>query len=190
MLPITVDVARVRVVLVGNGAAARRRLVLLDRAGAKRLEVYGNAPSPELAMAAGRRLRRRLPRVEEISRAQLIFLAAVGGAVATRLRQIADSAGVLLNVEDDIPLSDFHSPAVVRRGDLTVAISTAGTSPGLAAAIRRQIDASIDPEWGVRLERAAVLRSRWREAGYDTARVARLTISWLDRQGRIALRAH
>jgi len=187
MLPITVDVARVRVVLVGNGAAARRRLVLLDRAGATCLEVYGSAPSPELAAAAGIRLRRRLPRAGEISRAQLIFLAGVGGAVAARLRQVADSAGVLLNIEDDIRSSDFHSPAVVRRGDLTVAISTAGRSPAVAAAIGRQIDASIDREWSARLDRAAALRSRWRDAGYDRARVARLTTSWLDRQARITL---
>jgi precorrin-2 dehydrogenase/sirohydrochlorin ferrochelatase len=183
MLPITVDLGRVRVVLVGNGDVARRRLALLDLAGARRLEVYATAPGPELAAAAGARLRRRLPRVEEISHAQLVFLAAVSEAVAARLRQIADRAGVLLNVEDDIARSDFHSTAVVRRGDLTVAISTGGKSPGLAAAIRRQIDACFGPEWAARLDRAAALRSRWRDGGCDTATVARLTKSWLDRQG-------
>jgi precorrin-2 dehydrogenase/sirohydrochlorin ferrochelatase len=189
MLPITVDVARVRVVLIGNGDAARRRLALLDRAGARRLEVYGSAPSAELAAAAGGRLRRRLPRVEEILCAQLVFLAGVGGQVAARLRQIADSAGVLLNVEDDIARSDFHSPAVVRRGDLTVAISTGGKNPGLAAAIRKQVDVCFGPEWAARLDRAAALRSRWRNAGCDTARVARLTMLWLERQGGIAPQA-
>jgi len=182
MLPITIDLARVGVVLVGNGDAARRRLALLDGAGAKCLEVYGTAPGPELAAAAGGRLRRRWPRDDEISRAQLVFLVAVGEAVASRLREIADGASVLLNVEDDIARSDFHSPAVVRRGDLTVAISTGGKHPGFAAAIRRQIDACFDPEWGARLDRAAALRSRWRAAGLDTATIARQTMSWLDRE--------
>jgi precorrin-2 dehydrogenase / sirohydrochlorin ferrochelatase len=182
MLPITVDVARVRVVLVGNGDAARRRLALLDRAGAQRLEVYSSGPSPELASAAGVRLRRRLPRDDEIARAQLLFLAAVGEEGASRLRQIADRAGVLLNIEDDLARSDFHSPAVVRRGGLTVAISTGGKCPGLAAAIRRQVDACFGPEWAARLDRAAALRSRWRDAGCDTATVARLTRLWLDRE--------
>jgi precorrin-2 dehydrogenase/sirohydrochlorin ferrochelatase len=189
MLPITVDVARVRVVLVGNGEAARRRLALLDRAGAERLEVYATAPGRELAAAAGARLRRRLPRAEEICRAQLVFLAAVGEAAAARLRQIADRAGVLLNLEDDIARSDFHSPAVVRRGDLTVAISTGGRSPGLAAAIRRQVEVCFGREWAARLDQAAGLRSRWRDAGLDTATVARLTMSWLERQGGIAPQA-
>jgi len=134
-------------------------------------------------------LRRRLPRIEEISRAQMVFLSAVGEPVASRLRQIADRAGVLLNVEDDIAHSDFHSPAVIRRGDLTLAISTGGKSPGLAAAIRRQVDACFGPDWGARLDRAAALRSRWRHAGLDTATVARLTMSWLEREGGIALPA-
>lgn len=189
MLPITVDVARVRVALVGNGDAARRRLALLDRAGAQRLEVYSTGPGPELAAAAGVRLRRRLPRDDEIARAQLLFLAAVGGRAASRLRKIADRAGVLLNIEDDIARSDFHSPAVVRRGDLTVAISTGGKNPGLAAAIRRRIDACFGPEWAARLDRAAALRSHWRATGYDTATIARLTRSWLDREPGIALSA-
>jgi precorrin-2 dehydrogenase / sirohydrochlorin ferrochelatase len=181
MLPIAVDIARVRVVLVGDGAAARRRLVRLDRAGAGHLAVYAMAPDPLLAAAAGARLRRRLPRTDEISRAQLVFLAGVDPAAAARLRRVADRAGVLLNVEDDIAQSDFHSPAVVRRGDLVVAISTGGKSPGLAAAIRRRVEAWLGPEWGPRLERASALRAGWRDAGYEPARVAGLTMSWLDR---------
>jgi precorrin-2 dehydrogenase/sirohydrochlorin ferrochelatase len=188
VLPISVDLARVRVVLVGNGNAACRRLALLDRAGARRLEIYAVAPAPELTAAAGTRLRRRPPRPREISRAQLVFLAGVGESDATRLRHIADDAGVLLNVEDDIGRSDFHSSAVVRRGDLTLSISTGGRSPGLAAAIRRRIEAGLDPEWGARLDRAAVLRARWHAADADAATIAELTIACLDREGRIAPR--
>ena len=187
MLPITVDAARVRIVLVGNGAAACRRLALLDRAGASRVDVYADAPEPGLIAAAGERLRRRLPSGEEIARAQLVFLSKVGEPAASRLRRIADSAGVLLNVEDDIARSDFHSPAVVRRGDLTVAISTAGKCPGLAAAIRQQIEAALGPQWDAALERVAALRVGWRDAGHDGAAIARSTRMWLDRHGGIAL---
>ena len=186
MLPITVDAARVRVILVGDGEAAQRRLALLDDAGARRLAVYAACPSPDLVAAAGARLRRRLPQAEEIARAQLVFLAGLGEPATAQLRQIALGAGVLLNVEDDIARSDFHSPAVVRRGDLTVAISTGGKSPGLAAAIRREIDARFGPEWAARLEQIAALRARWREGGVDAAAVAQRTTSWLDRQDEIA----
>ncbi|HTT80251.1 MAG TPA: bifunctional precorrin-2 dehydrogenase/sirohydrochlorin ferrochelatase [Stellaceae bacterium] len=182
MLPITIDAARVQIALVGNGEAARRRLALLDEAGARHVAVYAEAASPELVEAAGGRLRSRLPIAEEIAGVQLVFLAAVGEPALCRLRQIANRAGVLLNVEDDIAGSDFHSPAVVRRGDLTLAVSTGGKSPALAALIRRRIEASFGPEWRARLERVAALRNRWRAAGLDGAAVARLTTIWLDRQ--------
>jgi precorrin-2 dehydrogenase / sirohydrochlorin ferrochelatase len=189
MLPITVDVARVRIALVGNGEAARRRLALLDRAGAKRVDVYAEAPEPDLAAAAGDRLRRHLPSGEELVRAQLVFLAQIGEPAASQLRHIADSAGVLLNVEDNIALSDFHSPAIVRRGDLIVAISTGGKCPSLASAIRRRIEALLGPEWDARLERVAALRAGWREAGHDGAAIARLTTMWLDRHSGFNLKA-
>jgi precorrin-2 dehydrogenase / sirohydrochlorin ferrochelatase len=181
MLPITIDGARVRIALVGNGEAALRRLGLLDDAGATRVTVYADAPEPDLALAAGDRLRRRLPTAEEIARTQLVFLARVGEPAASRLQFIAESAGVLLNIEDDIARSDFHSPSVVRRGDLTLAISTGGKSPAVAAAIRRRIEASFGPEWEARLENIAVLRQRWRVAGHDSATIARLTTIWFDR---------
>jgi len=187
MLPITVDAARVRIGLVGNGEAAHRRLALLDDAGATRVRVYAEAPEPGLAVAAGDRLRRRLPTAKEIAEAQFVFLAAVGEPVASRLRHIADGAGVLLNVEDDTAHSDFHSPSVVRRGDLTIAISTAGKSPGLAAAIRHRIELSFDSEWEVRLESIARLRKHWRDVGRDNATIARLTTVWFDRHGGFAL---
>jgi precorrin-2 dehydrogenase / sirohydrochlorin ferrochelatase len=187
MLPITVDAARVRIALIGNGQAACRRLSLLDRAGATRVDVYADAPEPDLAAAAGDRLRQRLPSGKELVRAQLVFLAGVGEPRASQLRQIAESAGVLLNVEDDITRSSFHSPAVVRRGDLTVAISTGGKSPGLAAALRRQIEASLGAEWDRRIERIATLRAGWRDAGHGGAAIARLTTIWLNRQGGFAL---
>jgi precorrin-2 dehydrogenase/sirohydrochlorin ferrochelatase len=189
MLPITVDIARARIVVVGNAVAARRRLALLDRAGAKRVDVYADAPEPGLAAAAGDRLRRRLPSGEDIARAQLMFLAQVDEPAASQLRHIADSAGVLLNVEDDIARSDFHSPAVVRRGDLTIAISTGGKCPGLAAAFRRQIEASLGRQWDARLERVAALRAGWRDAGCDGPAIARFTAMWLDRHGRFAWKA-
>ena len=190
MLPITIDAGRVRIALVGNGEAARRRLGLLDRAGAKRVDVYAEAPEPDLAAAAGDRLHRRLPSGEEIARAQLVFLAEVGEPGASQLRHIANSAGVLLNIEDDLSHSSFHSPAVVRRGDLTLAISTGGKSPGLAAALRRQVEASLGPGWDTRLDRIAMLRAGWRDAGHDGAAVARLTRMWLDRHGGFALKAY
>ena len=183
MLPISVDLTQIRVLLVGDGAAARRRLALLDEAGADALEIYAPCPDPALALAAGARLRRRLPLPAEIARAQLVFVAGVPDPVAAEIRRTAQAAGVLINVEDDRRHSDFHSAAVFRRGDLTVAISTNGKSPGLAALMRRMLEHRIGLEWEIRLDEIAALRQGWREAGADPAAIGRWTQEWVDRSG-------
>ncbi|HTV44986.1 MAG TPA: NAD(P)-dependent oxidoreductase [Stellaceae bacterium] len=186
MLPISVDLARVPVLLVGNGPAALRRLRLLDEAGADALEIYSPAPDPELAALAGARLRRRWPSRDEIVGTRLLFIAGVAEAEVTELIRIAQRACVLVNVEDDTRHSDFHSAAVLRRGDLTVAISTNGRSPGLAALLRRQLEQLLDPEWQVRLDRLASLRRGWRAAGADPAAIGRWTRQWAARHAALA----
>ena len=72
-----------------------------------------------------------------------IFLAVVATASSTLNQQIfreAEQRGVLCNVVDVPDLCDFFYPAVVRRGDLQIAISTAGKSPSLAQKLRQQLE--------------------------------------------------
>lgn len=52
----------------------------------------------------------------------------------------AEAAGVLINAVDDPPFCDFYFPSVVRRGDLQIAISTAGASPAFAQRLRKEIN--------------------------------------------------
>jgi precorrin-2 dehydrogenase len=183
MLPISVDLAQTRLMLVGNGAAACRRLALLDEAGAAALEIFAPEPHAELAGMAGPRLRRRLPSTTEIARAQLVFVAGIAEPMAAEIGRIAKAAGALVNVEDDRKHSDFHSAAVIRRGDLTVAISTNGKSPGLASLMRQVFDRRIGPEWELRLDEIAALRQAWRAAGADGIAVGRRTQEWVARHG-------
>ena len=183
MLPISLDLSRLRVSLVGGGAAACRRLRLLDEAGAEALEAFALDPEPELAAMAGARLRRRWPRPTEIARAQLVFVAGVDGNVTGGICRVAKAAGVLVNVEDDSHRSDFHSAAIIRRGDLTIAVSTNGRSPGLASVMREALDQWIGPEWEMRVDRIAALRRAWRAAGADAAVLRRRTCEWVLRRG-------
>lgn len=55
--------------------------------------------------------------------------------------------GVLINVVDNPSLCNFYVPAVVRRGDLTISISTNGKSPLLARRIREQLEREFGPEY-------------------------------------------
>lgn len=60
----------------------------------------------------------------------------------------AESSGVLINAVDDPPFCDFYFPSVVRRGDLQIAISTAGHSPALAQRLRKEINALLPLDTG------------------------------------------
>jgi uroporphyrin-III C-methyltransferase/precorrin-2 dehydrogenase/sirohydrochlorin ferrochelatase len=72
-----------------------------------------------------------------------------------------------INVADDPSKCDFIMPSILRRGDLTVAISTGGASPALAARLRRRISAIVGPEYGKLVDVLGRVRSRLKESVPD-----------------------
>ena len=81
-----------------------------------------------------------------------IFLAVVATASRTlneRVYHEAQRRGVLCNVVDVPDLCDFFYPSIVRRGDLQIAVSTAGQSPSLAQKIRLQLEKQFGPGYAV-----------------------------------------
>jgi precorrin-2 dehydrogenase/sirohydrochlorin ferrochelatase len=70
----------------------------------------------------------------------------------------AEAAGILINAVDDPPFCDFYFPSVVRRGDLQIAISTAGASPSLAQRLRKEIDTLLPLDAGEWLAELGNLR--------------------------------
>jgi precorrin-2 dehydrogenase/sirohydrochlorin ferrochelatase len=181
MFPVLLDLTRVRVALVGNGAAALRRLRLLDEDGAGHLAVYSDDPIPELAVAAGARLSRALPTPTELASVHIVFAADLDDATLADLAATAQAVGALVHVEDKPALGTVHAPALVRRGDLLLTVSTNGRSPGLARRLKRFLEELFGIEWQDRLDKLAALREGWREAGAVPADVARWTESWVDR---------
>ncbi len=183
MLPLSLELAQLRLVLIGTGDACLARLRWLEEAGAAAIAVYSEAPSAALASAAGDRLCRHWPEVRELHGVQLAFIADVPEPDRSRLAELARAAGAILHVEDAPALSDSHAPAVLRRGALTIAISTEGAAPGAAAEIKRFLATAIGPEWRERIERLRVQRQRWRLGGADQASVRRLTAAQIGRYG-------
>jgi precorrin-2 dehydrogenase/sirohydrochlorin ferrochelatase len=70
----------------------------------------------------------------------------------------ARQRNILCNVVDDPEYCDFYYPAVVRRGDLQLTISTNGKSPALAQRIRRELEIQFGPEYGEWLEQLGKIR--------------------------------
>jgi precorrin-2 dehydrogenase len=181
MFPIVLDLAQARVALVGNGKAALRRLALLDADAAPRVAVYADNPLPELAAAAGGRLRRHLPDADDLAGIHIVFAVDLAPAQLAALSATARGLGALVNIEDQPALSSFHSPSTLRRGDLLIAVSTNGQSPGLARRVRRYLEGLFGVEWQERLDELAALRQGWRAAGAGGSEIVDWTDSWIDR---------
>lgn len=137
-------------VVIGGGDVAWRKVEGLLSAG-----VAVRVVAPELVqgledLAAAERIEavRRRYRVGDLAAAGLVIAATDDRSVNEAAAREATRRGLLLNVVDDPVHSTFHAPAVVRRGPVCVAISTGGSSPSLAARLRRDLEASIGPEYG------------------------------------------
>jgi precorrin-2 dehydrogenase / sirohydrochlorin ferrochelatase len=104
----------------------------------------------------------------DLAGADLAFGASNGRALNARVAAEARQRGIPVLAVDDVENCDFIAPAVVRRGDVQVAISTGGRSPAMARRAREELERVIPQEWGRLLEVAAAARER---LGPERARV-------------------
>jgi siroheme synthase-like protein len=160
-----------RCVVVGGGAVATRRIVSLTRAGAQ-IVVVAPEVTPQiqdLAAAGGLMLERRRFQPADLDGAFLTMAATddpvVNGAVAAA----AQEYGVLVTVADDSAPSDFSVPALVRRKDITLSVSTGGRSPAFTRHLREQLEAWLTEDRCILLELATELRRDVRAAGRTVA---------------------
>ena len=77
----------------------------------------------------------------------LVVAATSSSELHERIFEEAAQRGVLCNIVDVPPFCDFYYPAVVQRGALQIAISTAGQSPALAQRLRKQLEDQFGPEY-------------------------------------------
>lgn len=84
--------------------------------------------------------------------------------VDKQMAKEARTTRVLLNVVDQSALCSFISPAIVQRGDLLIAISTGGKSPGFAKLVRKQLEDFVGPEYGKALKVVAAKREELKQS--------------------------
>ena len=160
--PVLLELAGRRAVVVGVFAVEAGKVEGLLVAGA---EVTVIAKGPEQALA---RLERD-PRVtvhrrdyrgpDDLAGAVVCVASAPEPGVRDTIAADARAAGVLVNVMDDVPNCDFAAPAIVRRGDLVIAIGTGGRAPALASRLRADLAARYGPEWTELIEVVGQVRT-------------------------------
>jgi precorrin-2 dehydrogenase/sirohydrochlorin ferrochelatase len=159
-----IGMERRRVVVVGGGGVAARKVGGLLEADA-RVTVISPILTPELeTLAEARRIAviGRPYRQGDLAGAFLVIAAANDPDVNQAVWQEAEQRGCLVNVVDDPAHCNFITPAIVRRGDVTLAISTGGASPALARRLREQLEAQVGPEYGELARLLAELRPELR----------------------------
>jgi uroporphyrin-III C-methyltransferase/precorrin-2 dehydrogenase/sirohydrochlorin ferrochelatase len=161
-LPVFLDLASAPALIVGAGRVAARKIALVRSAGAA-VTVIAPSACPEIAVQAARGELDWRPRAfdpADIAGARVVFAATDVDAVNDAVAAAARAAGIPVNVADDGPRSTFILPAIVDRSPLVVAISSGGTAPMLATAVRARVEALLDQSWS----RLARFADRWRAA--------------------------
>ena len=162
MFPIFLKLDGRSCLVVGAGTIAAPKIESLLRAGgvvtvvASRVaaEVEAQAKAGTLALA------RREFVETDLDGVFLVVTATDVQAVNHAVAEAARARGILCNSVDDPPDCDFFYPSVVRRGDLQIAISTAGKSPALAQRLRQEVDQLLAPDLGAWLDRLGETRER------------------------------
>lgn len=144
-----VKLAKRRCLVVGAGKTAEEKIPTLLRCGAHVLVVAPAATRSIQDWAAEKKIVWEQRRFESRD-LDGIFLAVVATPQKTFNRTVFEQAQerrILCNVVRDRSACDFYYPAVVRRGPLQIAISTAGHSGALAQRLRKQLESQFGPEW-------------------------------------------
>jgi precorrin-2 dehydrogenase/sirohydrochlorin ferrochelatase len=149
LFPMFLKLAGRPCLVVGAGTIAESKIETLVQAGAKVRVVAPEATPKVRAWARGRKIawQRRSFRARDLERMFLVVAATPSTELHERIFRLARRTGALCNIVDVPRLCDFYYPAVVRRGALQIAISTAGQSPALAQRLRKELERQFGPEY-------------------------------------------
>jgi siroheme synthase-like protein len=163
--PIVLDMDGRRCVVVGGGRIAARKVRGLRQADAHPIVIAPDICKEIREQATAKKVE-IVPRAYQsgdIEGAAVVIAATDDSWVNQQVAHDCQALGILVNVADCPDLCTFYMPAVVRRGELVVAISTGGSSPAFARYMRQTLESVIDSSYEDLLEILADLRPTIRE---------------------------
>ncbi len=165
--PVYLNLRGRRCVIVGGGTVSESKISRLLDSGADICVVSPDAtPGIRQFVADGTvRWEQRKYRPGDLEGAFIAIAATNVREVNRSIFEEAEERGVMLNAVDDPPNCSFIAPSIVRRGPVTLAISTGGVSPALARKLRESLQSSNDLAWADLSSVMSVARSHLREVG-------------------------
>jgi uroporphyrin-III C-methyltransferase/precorrin-2 dehydrogenase/sirohydrochlorin ferrochelatase len=162
LLPVFLKLAGRRVLVVGGGPVAESKLEPLLAA-----EADVTVVAPEIGEGIERRpvrIVRRAFRAADVEGAWLVVAAAPPG-VNRAVREAAEARRVFVNAVDDPSAGSAYLGGVLRRGGVTIAVSTEGRAPALAGLVREGLEAALPEDVSDWVETAAALRREQKRSG-------------------------
>lgn len=172
LFPVQLNVRGRVCIIVGAGNVAARKAQSLIECGALVTVIAPDAVDRVCQLAEEGRVTWRQEAYDagHLAQAFLLFAATGSRAVNTQAMEDARALGILACDVSAPDTGDFVSPSVLRRGDLTLTVSTQGGSPTLAALVREDLAALFGPEWDGLTQIIGSLRSVIQGAGDEHAR--------------------
>jgi precorrin-2 dehydrogenase/sirohydrochlorin ferrochelatase len=179
--PIMLEVRDRRVVVAGGGHEPAAKAGSLAGLGAE-VVVWAerHAQTAGLEGSAGIELRSGPYDPAVLDGALLAVVGTGDRELDHRIARDARERRVLVNTVDDIPYCDWSAPAILRRGDMTISVATAGIAPALAVRVRDGIGELIGTEYGELLAILGRLRPRIMATGEPFASRRRLWYELVD----------
>ncbi len=160
--PILVSLDRFPCLIIGGGKIAYRKALSLLEFNAKITILSPRICKPllELAVKKGIRIIHRSYSKKFIKDYKIIFSATDNPGVNRKVRNDSADEGILLNVVDNPALCDFILPANIKRGDLTISVSSQGKAPFYTKEMKKKIEESISPIYSDIVEMAGKFRKQ------------------------------
>lgn len=165
--PIFLNLSGKQCIVIGGGDVAERKVnsLLEHKAGVTVI-------SRTLTQALGRLAQRgdikaclREYRPGDLAGAFLAIAATDDAEINAAVAREGGQRQVLTNVVDNAALSDFIAPSIVRRGDITIAISTSGKSPALARKLAAELEEKLAPEYAALASLLSEVRRELKQRG-------------------------
>ncbi len=166
--PIYLNLRGKKVVVVGGGKVAERKVFDLLQAGS---EIYVISPF----LSEGLSLLLKEGQFQWVadsfsenlvpSDAFIVIAATDEEEINQRIYDFARGCGIMVNVVDQPELCDFYLPSVVKKGDITIAISTGGKAPSFSRALREKLERMLPDDLARALEFVSDIRDKMKEKG-------------------------
>ncbi|MBI4681820.1 MAG: bifunctional precorrin-2 dehydrogenase/sirohydrochlorin ferrochelatase [Nitrospirae bacterium] len=157
--PVFLDLKDKKAVIIGGGKVAERKVRLLITTGAS-IKLISPDITTNLRKLAEKGLLKHIKRNYRDGDLNNAFIVIAATSSAALNMRIAREAGLLVNVIDAPSEGNYIVPSVIKRGPLTIAISTEGASPAVSKAIRKEIEGLYGKEFALYLKFAETIRKQ------------------------------